>query len=80
MRYMRNLKFSILALGLVSVIIGCGGSGDEVKKPLEPVLDSLIVSTGNGSKNLYISGDGNVIVTAQVDSENWYGNNDSESG
>ena len=44
MRYMRSLKFSILALGLVNVIISCGGSGDEVKKPLEPVLDSLIVS------------------------------------
>lgn len=45
MRYMRNFKFSVLALGLVSVIISCGGYGDEVKKPLEPVLDSLIVSS-----------------------------------
>ena len=41
---------------------------------------SLSVSTGNGSKNLYISGDGNVIVTAQVDSENYDSATDSTNG
>ena len=41
---------------------------------------SLSVSTGNGSKNLYISGDGNVIVTAQVDSENYDSSTDSTNG
>ena len=41
---------------------------------------SLSVSTGNGSKNLYISGDGIVIVTAQVDSENYDSATDSTNG
>jgi len=41
---------------------------------------SLSISTGNGSKNLYISGDGNVIVSAQVDSENYNSATDSTNG